>query len=135
MESRKAAMTDRRRTEVERREAAQAAKGQIEEGAEEPVEPTKLGQMLSLRLSPEIAVALRRIASERNTSVSELLREAAQRLVAESTTPTSVLMYRVTLPATTWGDPPVLSEPSWHPLRAGIRTVAQPQAAEPEAVG
>lgn len=45
-----------------------------------PVEPRRLDQVLSLRLAPETAAALRDIANQRGVAVSDLLREQAERI-------------------------------------------------------
>lgn len=47
------------------------------EGAIGPVEPRRMSQVLSVRLDPDVAAALRDIANERGTTVSELLRQGA----------------------------------------------------------
>ncbi len=49
--------------------------------------------MLSLRMDPQLIRSLRRIASERGTTVSELLREAAADTVNDAPVPT-VVTYR-----------------------------------------
>lgn len=71
------------RSERERRELAQEHAGQIVPGSGRAVTPRKLGHMVSLRLEPELAEALRKLAARRDVSVSELLREGALRLLAE----------------------------------------------------
>jgi hypothetical protein len=72
---------ERRRSEHERRELAQQHAGEVVEGSGTPVGPKRLDQMISLRLEPELAVALRELANRRGVSVSELLREGAIRLL------------------------------------------------------
>lgn len=74
---------DQRLSEPARREAAQASIGSgIEEGAQ-PVRPRSMTQMTSVRLELGLVKALRAIAGERQVSISDLLREAAIRLVSE----------------------------------------------------
>jgi hypothetical protein len=52
--------------------------------------------MVSLRLEPELAEALRELASRRGVSVSELLREGAVRLLAqEQTSGASTFTWRI----------------------------------------
>ena len=72
---------ERRRSEHERRELAQQHAGEVVEGSGKAVAPRRLDQMVSLRLEPELAVALRELANRRGVSVSELLREGALRLL------------------------------------------------------
>lgn len=72
-----------RRSEQERRELAQQHAGEVIEGSGRAVPPRRLGDMVSLRLEPGLAGALRELANRRQTSVSELLREAAVRLVED----------------------------------------------------
>jgi predicted DNA-binding ribbon-helix-helix protein len=71
-----------RRSERERRELAQQHAGEVVEDSGRAVAARRLGQMVSLRLEPELASALRELANRRGTSVSELLREAAIDLLA-----------------------------------------------------
>jgi predicted DNA-binding ribbon-helix-helix protein len=71
-----------RRSERERRELAQKHAGEVVEDSGRAVAARRLGQMVSLRLEPELAATLRELASRRGTSVSELLREAAIDLLA-----------------------------------------------------
>ena len=52
------------------------AESLVEEALRE-VPPSDLKQVLSLRMEPQLIRSLRRIASERGTTVSELLRAAA----------------------------------------------------------
>jgi predicted DNA-binding protein len=68
-------------SEKERRETAYAHRGSVIEDSAEPVEPRRLDQMVSVRLQPDLLVALRRLAEERKVTVSELLREAAEHLL------------------------------------------------------
>lgn len=49
----------------------------IVEGSGQAVAPRRLGHMVSLRLEPELAAALRQLANRRGKTVSELLREGA----------------------------------------------------------
>jgi hypothetical protein len=55
----------------------------VVEGSGQAVAPRRLGHMVSLRLEPELAAALRELAERRGTTVSELLREGAS-LVLEN---------------------------------------------------
>jgi hypothetical protein len=68
-------------SERERRELAQRHAGEVVEGSGRAVAPRRLDQMISLRLEPELAVALRELANRRGVTVSELLREGAIRLL------------------------------------------------------
>jgi predicted DNA-binding ribbon-helix-helix protein len=68
--------------EAARRELAQQHAGEVVEGSGRAVEPRRLGQMLSVRLEPQLAEALRRVADRRVTTVSDLLRDAVIEVVA-----------------------------------------------------
>jgi hypothetical protein len=84
-----------RLSEQERRELAQAHRDDIEIESATPVAPRRLGQMVSLRLDPDVAIALRDLASERRMSLSDLLREAAARVLAEASTSMQVTDIRL----------------------------------------
>jgi hypothetical protein len=77
--------TDRDR-EKELRNAAHAETGEVVvAGSGRSVEPREIKQMLSVRLEPELIAALRRLATNRGQSTSDLVREALVRLTeAES---------------------------------------------------
>ena len=68
------------------------AQSLVEEALRE-VPPSDLKQVLSLRMEPQLIRSLRRIASERGTTVSELLRAAASGIVSDASVPT-VVTYR-----------------------------------------
>jgi Ribbon-helix-helix protein, copG family len=68
---------EHRRNERERRDLAQQHAGEVVEGSGTVVAPRRLDQMISLRLEPELASALRELANRRDVTVSELLREGA----------------------------------------------------------
>jgi hypothetical protein len=68
---------EHQRSERERRELAQQHAGEVVEGSGRAIAPRRLDQMISLRLEPELAAALRELANQRGVSVSELLREGA----------------------------------------------------------
>jgi hypothetical protein len=70
-----------RRSEQERRQLAQQHAGEVVEGSGRVAAPRRLGQMVSVRLEPGLAEALRELANRRGISVSEALREAAIRLL------------------------------------------------------
>jgi len=68
----------------------------IVEGSGQAVAPRRLGHMVSLRLEPELAAALRELADRRGTTVSELLREGAATLLEnEQTFTRSIYSYVV----------------------------------------
>lgn len=74
--------------EHERREAALAALGgNVESGARE-VPGREIRQMVSVRIESDLVSGLREIANVRGVKVSDLLREAAAKLVADYRTPT-----------------------------------------------
>jgi Ribbon-helix-helix protein, copG family len=95
-----------RRSEQERRELAQQHAGEVVEGSGRVVAPRRLGQMVSVRLEPGLAAALRKLASQRGISVSEALREATVRLLEdEQATPNTSFSWRIvsvpTIPTST----------------------------------
>lgn len=69
-------------SETERRETAQRHAGEVVEGSGQPAGPRRLGEMVSVRLEPALAAALRDVASRKCTTVSDLLRDAAVEAVA-----------------------------------------------------
>jgi hypothetical protein len=84
------------RSEQERRELAQQHAGEVIEGSGRVVAPRRMGQMVSLRLEPALAEALRELANRREISVSELLREAAiQLLEADQTAAKTSFSWRI----------------------------------------
>lgn len=76
--------------ERERRDAAQASTAAVEPGGT-AVPGRVIKQMVSVRLEAPLLKALRILAVERGVSISDLLREAAEDLVAESR-PASITM-------------------------------------------
>lgn len=76
-------MSDKdREREKELRNAAQAETGEVVvPGSGRVVEPREIKQMLSVRLEPELIAALRRVATKRGQSTSDLVREALVRLI------------------------------------------------------
>ena len=95
-------MTPNRRSEGDRRDEAQRlAEGLVEEAVRE-VPPSDMKQMLSLRMDPQLIRSLRSIASERGTSVGELLRDAAADIVNTATVRPHV-SYRMVPPAVLLG--------------------------------
>jgi len=100
-----------RRSEQERRELAQQHAGEVVEGSGRVVTPRRLGQIVSLRLEPGLAEALRKLADQRGISLSELLREAAVRLLeAERMASKSTFTWRiVTVPTVRTSTTPALS--------------------------
>jgi Ribbon-helix-helix protein, copG family len=90
-----------RRSEQERRELAQQHAGEVVEGSGRVVVPRRLGQMVSVRLEPGLAEALRELANRRGISVSEALREAAIRLLEDdaAASKTTVSWQVVSVPA------------------------------------
>ena len=68
----------------------------IVEGSGQAVAPRRLGHMVSLRLEPELAAALRKLADRQGKTVSELLREGAAALLEDERAATkSVYSYVV----------------------------------------
>lgn len=68
-------------TEQERRDLAFEQRGELTEEDAQPIAPRRLDQAVSLRLDPEVLSALRDLAESRGTTVSDLLREGAQRVL------------------------------------------------------
>jgi seryl-tRNA synthetase len=75
--------TDPTQTEKERRALAQTHKDDFDVESAVPVAPKRLGQMVSVRLDPDVAIAMRDLAIERGTSMSDLLREGAAVVLAD----------------------------------------------------
>lgn len=73
--------------EKELREAAFAARNDLDEEGTEAMGPVRLSQMVSLRLDGHVVAALRDLATERGSTVSELLREAAALLLDQAARP------------------------------------------------
>jgi hypothetical protein len=69
-------------TEQERRALAYQHRGEVADDPGEAVEPRRMPQMVSLRLDGEILGSLRDIANERGVSLSDLLREGADYVIA-----------------------------------------------------
>jgi Ribbon-helix-helix protein, copG family len=68
----------------------------IVEGSGQAVAPRRLGHMVSLRLEPELAAALRKLAHRQGKTVSELLREGAAALLEDEQASTkSIYSYVV----------------------------------------
>jgi predicted DNA-binding ribbon-helix-helix protein len=68
----------------------------IVEGSGQAVAPRRLGHMVSLRLEPELAAALRELADRQGKTVSELLREGAAALLEDERASTrSIYSYVV----------------------------------------
>lgn len=86
-----------RLSEKERRELAEAHKDDIDVESAAPVTPKRLGQMISLRLDPEVVIALRDLAIERGVSLSDLLREGAAKVLTEASQPMYVTRFRFTV--------------------------------------
>lgn len=74
-------MSEQRKSEIARREEAQAHAGDIIAGSGRRGKPRRMAQMVSVRLDGELVANLRVIARERNTTISDLLREGAALIV------------------------------------------------------
>jgi predicted DNA-binding ribbon-helix-helix protein len=75
---------DRRNGEIARREEAQAHAGEVVAGSGKRGKPRRMAQMVSVRLDGELVSALRNIAEQRGVTVSDLLREGAERIVQKT---------------------------------------------------
>jgi Ribbon-helix-helix protein, copG family. len=75
-------MVERDMSERERRELANRHRGEVVPDSGTPVEGRRLAQVVSLRFEPEILATLRDIATRRGMTVSDLLREGADTIIA-----------------------------------------------------
>lgn len=75
------------KSERERREEALSTRGGEVEGDPREVAGRDLKQMLSVRIESDLVAELRQIAEHRGVKVSDLLREAAAKLVSDYKTP------------------------------------------------
>lgn len=74
-------MSGAQSSEQARREQAYANRGKVVETSAREIQPRRLDQVVSLRLDPEVIVALRGIAERRGSTVSDVLREGAARVI------------------------------------------------------
>jgi len=77
-------MSEKRANEVARREDAEAHAGEIVAGSGRQGKPRRMPRMVSARLDAELVAELRAVARQRNTTVSDLLREGAERIVYDA---------------------------------------------------
>ncbi len=77
-------MNDQRKSEVVRREEAQAHAGEIVAGSGSLGTPRLMSQMVSVRLDGELIGKLRVVAEERNATLSDLLREGGELIVEDA---------------------------------------------------
>jgi hypothetical protein len=75
---------EERASERDRREDAIRHRGDVEAGSGSLVEPRRVPQMVSLRLDPELVRSLRKVASDRGLSLSDILREGAEMVVSSA---------------------------------------------------
>jgi hypothetical protein len=75
---------ERRDSEIARRERAQAHAGEVISGSGKRGKPRRMAQMVSVRLDGELVSTLRTIAQQRGVTVSDLLREGAELIVADA---------------------------------------------------
>jgi predicted DNA-binding ribbon-helix-helix protein len=93
-------MVERDMSERERRELANRHRGEVVPDSGTPVEGRRLAQVVSLRFEPEILATLRDIANRRGMTVSDLLREGADVIIAadrRAVDVTGLSMLRVTV--------------------------------------
>jgi hypothetical protein len=94
------AMSAEREAEIEARRRADEARGQVVEGSGERIAGRRLPQVISLRLDGDLLSALRAYASDKNLSLSDVIRSAAVRFLEEQTTvPVLVQLRPVTEPS------------------------------------
>ena len=77
-------MSEQRASEKARREEAQAHAGVIVAGSGKLGKPRRMPRMVSVRLDGELVAELRAVARQRNTTISELLREGAEIIVRDA---------------------------------------------------
>jgi Family of unknown function (DUF6290) len=77
------AMSIEREEEIEARLTAEEARGQVVEGSGERIAGRRLPQVISLRLDGELLSALRAYASDKNMSLSDVIRSAAAKFLEE----------------------------------------------------
>lgn len=77
-------MSEPRASEIARREEAQAHGGEIVVGSGKRGNPHRMSRMVSTRLDGELVRKLRSVAQQRNTTISELLREGAEVIVQDT---------------------------------------------------
>jgi len=91
---------ERRADERARRELANKHRGDVIEGSGTAITSRRLAQVVSLRLEPDLIVALRELAAQRGTTISELLRQGALLLLADASAPVRVGVVQFELAAT-----------------------------------
>lgn len=77
-------MSEQRASEKARREEAQLHAGEIVAGSGKRGSPRRMSRMVSTRLDGELVRNLRSVAQQRNTTLSELLREGAELIVRDA---------------------------------------------------
>lgn len=77
-------MTDPREDEKRSRERLDNSEFEVIKGSGRPLEGKRFDQVTSIRLEPQLVAQLRDIADDRQTTVSQLLREAAKEVVRDA---------------------------------------------------
>ncbi len=75
---------ERHDDEIARREKAQVHAGEVISGSGGRGEPRRMAQMVSVRLDGALVGSLRAIAEQRSLTLSDLLREGAERIVQDA---------------------------------------------------
>lgn len=75
---------EQRENEEVRREKIRAGAGKVVPGSGRRGTPRRMAQMVSVRLDGELISKLRVVARERNATLSDLLREGAEQVVANT---------------------------------------------------
>jgi hypothetical protein len=90
-------MAGRNLSEQERRELANAHRGELADESGEAIEPRTFGQVVSIRLEADTVAALRDVANRRGVTLSDLLREGASMVLiaAEQVRPIMGLSFEV----------------------------------------
>jgi hypothetical protein len=77
-------VSEQRASEIARREKAQTHAGEIVAGSGSRGNPRRMARMVSARLDGELVRKLQAIAQQRNTTLSDLLREGAELIVQDA---------------------------------------------------
>src|SRR5215213_6085501 len=77
-------MSEQRASEIARREEARAHAEDIVAGSGERGKPRRMARMVSVRLDGDLINQLRNVAQQRNTTLSDLLREGAELIVQDA---------------------------------------------------
>jgi hypothetical protein len=107
---------EKRKSEIERRELAQAHAGEIVEDSGIPGTPRLMSQMVSVRLDGQLAMELWDAAERRGVTLSDILRESARLFLRNEQVDTEPrVSYRIA-----GAKPRLSSEPDEHLLASAL---------------